>query len=110
MAVSNDVELSMLQTCFHLQSYDYLCKLPEDETYDQLAMEGGGKVEDDLKGLDIEDEKEEVVEKVVEANVRRSVQRIRDESAVLNDLEDDGAILIVGAVYDIETGKVRFLD
>ena len=52
----------------------------------------------------------EVVEKVVEANVRRSVQRIRDESAVLNDLEDDGAILIVGAVYDIETGKVRFLD
>ncbi|GMH79437.1 hypothetical protein TL16_g08145 [Triparma laevis f. inornata] len=67
MAVSNDVELSMLQTCFHLESYDYLCKLPEDETYDQLAMEGGGKVEDDLKGLDIEEEKEEVVEKVVVA-------------------------------------------
>ncbi|GMI01226.1 hypothetical protein TrST_g7007 [Triparma strigata] len=59
MAVSNDVELTMLQTCFHLESYDYLCKLPEDETYDQLAMQGGA-VEDDLKGLDIEEEKEEV--------------------------------------------------
>ena len=51
IAISDDVELNMLQTCFHLESYDYLCKIPEDETYDQLAVTGKVSDDDDLKGL-----------------------------------------------------------
>ena len=52
----------------------------------------------------------ELVDQVVEANVRRSVARIRAESPVLNDLEQSGAIKIVGAVYHVTSGEVVFLD
>lgn len=46
------------------------------------------------------------VHAVAEQNVRRTLRRIRDESAVLRDLESRGEIRIVGAVYDMDTGKV----
>jgi carbonic anhydrase len=49
------------------------------------------------------------VEKVVEANVRRTVDDIRKRSQVLADLEASGKIKIVGAVYDLKTGKVTVL-
>ena len=51
-----------------------------------------------------------VVNNVVEANVRRSVVRIREESQILSDLEAKGQIKIVGAMYDVASGKVTFLD
>ncbi len=70
-----------------------------------------GKIRPAMKGLGIIDQATpELVNKVVELNVRRSVERVRDESAVLQELERAGDIRIVGAIYDIATGKVRFLD
>jgi carbonic anhydrase len=50
------------------------------------------------------------VDKVAEHNVQHSIERIRKESAILKDLELAGKILIKGAMYDVATGKVRFLD
>ena len=52
----------------------------------------------------------EVVDRAVIANVHHAVQRVRNESAVWSDLEREGAIRIVGAMCDIETCIVRFLD
>lgn len=52
---------------------------------------------------------EQFVEKVVEANVRRTVDDIRKRSQVLADLEASGQIKIVGAVYDLKSGKVTVL-
>ena len=49
------------------------------------------------------------VEAVGEANVRLTVERIRELSPILRDLESAGKIQIVGSVYDLETGRVRFL-
>jgi carbonic anhydrase len=49
------------------------------------------------------------VEAVAEANVRVTVERIREISLILRELESDGQIKIVGCVYDLETGRVRFL-
>jgi carbonic anhydrase len=49
------------------------------------------------------------VEAVSEANVRLTVERIRELSPILSDLERAGKIQIAGGVYDIGTGKVRFL-
>lgn len=46
------------------------------------------------------------VHAVAEQNVRRTLRRIRDESAVLRDLEARGEIRIVGGVYDMDTGQV----
>src|ERR1700693_3420452 len=49
------------------------------------------------------------VEAVGEANVRLTVKRIRELSPLLSDLESNGKIQIVGSIYDLETGRVRFL-
>jgi carbonic anhydrase len=43
---------------------------------------------------------------VAEQNVRRTLRRIRAESDVLRELEAQGAVRIVGGVYDMDTGDV----
>ncbi len=50
----------------------------------------------------------EFVQKVSDANVALSVAAIRERSAVLREMHDNGEIDIVGAMYDIHTGKVSF--
>jgi len=37
-----------------------------------------------------------------------TVQAIREKSPVLKDMEDKGEIKIVGAMYDVKTGKVSW--
>ena len=49
------------------------------------------------------------VEAVAEANVRLTVERIRALSPILRDLESKGKIQIVGCIYNLGTGGVRFL-
>jgi carbonic anhydrase len=49
------------------------------------------------------------VEAVGEANVRLTVERIRGLSPILRDLESGGKIQIAGCIYDLDTGRVRFL-
>jgi carbonic anhydrase len=48
------------------------------------------------------------VEAVAEANVRLTVERVRELSPILRDMESAGKIQIVGCMYDLETGRVRF--
>ncbi|MBI1307035.1 MAG: carbonic anhydrase [Bacteroidetes bacterium] len=43
-------------------------------------------------------------------NVRNTIQEIHEKSPILKELEDSGAIRIVGAMYDMETGTVEFLE
>ena len=52
----------------------------------------------------------EFVEKVGEIQVRRSVEAIVERSVVLRQMIEERAIALVGAIYDVETGAVRFLD
>ena len=49
------------------------------------------------------------VEAVGEANVSLTVARIRELSPILRDLESAGKIQIAGCIYDLDTGRVRFL-
>lgn len=49
------------------------------------------------------------VDTVAETNVRLTLDNIRKQSAVLKEMEDNGEISIVGAMYDIATGKVSFM-
>jgi carbonic anhydrase len=49
------------------------------------------------------------VEAVAETNVRFAVAAMTEKSVVLKELVDAGAIKVIGALYDIETGKVTFL-
>jgi carbonic anhydrase len=52
---------------------------------------------------------EPFVHRVAEENVRLSLQRIRRESAVLRELEAEGRLRIVGAMYEMETGVVTMV-
>lgn len=50
------------------------------------------------------------VKNVTELNVKNTIDRIRKESSIISDLEQEGIIRIVGAVYDVENGIVDFLE
>ena len=52
----------------------------------------------------------EFVQAVAEANVHRSLALIREQSEVLNALEAEGQIRMVGAMYDVASGQVSLLD
>jgi len=53
---------------------------------------------------------EEFVNLVTEKNVRLSIENIRRDSSILRAMEIGGDIGIAGAIYDMTTGEVRFLD
>lgn len=53
---------------------------------------------------------DELINRSIRANVRMSVSQLKHGSRALEDLTSSGQLLIVGAEYDLETGKVSFLD
>ena len=51
---------------------------------------------------------DEIVGRAVRANVRASVDKLRHASDIIEDLEREDGLLIVGAEYSLETGRVDF--
>ncbi|NNF19484.1 MAG: carbonic anhydrase [Flavobacteriaceae bacterium] len=51
----------------------------------------------------------EFVDSVAKKNVELTIQNIRKNSPVLKEMEENGEIVIKGAMYDIESGEVTFL-
>jgi len=52
----------------------------------------------------------EFVHMVCESNVHLTIEQIREDSPIIKEMEDNGEIKIVGAVYDMDNGQVTFLD
>jgi len=52
----------------------------------------------------------EFMEMVHESNVNNTIAYIRKNSPILKEMEDNGEIKIVGAIYNLETGRVEWLD
>jgi carbonic anhydrase len=50
------------------------------------------------------------VKNVTENNVHLTIERIRKESPIIAELEQQGDIKIVGGMYDVETGEVVFYE
>lgn len=48
------------------------------------------------------------VQKVADKNVELTIQQIRKDSPVLKEMLDNGEIGVVGAMYDVESGQVKF--
>jgi len=48
------------------------------------------------------------VNKVTELNVRMVMERVTEESEIINELEKEGKVRIIGGVYDVDSGKVEF--
>ena len=53
---------------------------------------------------------EEAIEETAVRNVKLSIERIRNESPILADMEKEGQIEIVGAMYDVSNGQVEFFN
>lgn len=47
---------------------------------------------------------------VTKNNVFITVQKIKEQSSILNEMERSGEIKIIGGLHDIETGKVTFYE
>src|SRR6056297_3878614 len=50
------------------------------------------------------------VHMVCERNVENTIENIRINSPILKEMEDNGEIKIIGAIYDMDSGEVVFLD
>jgi carbonic anhydrase len=53
---------------------------------------------------------EKFVHEVCQTNVQYTIEQIRRDSPIMKEMEDNGEIKIVGAVYDMDNGKVTFLN
>ena len=51
----------------------------------------------------------EFVAKTVETNVKLTIERIKNKSDILKDMENSGEIAIVGGVYSLSTGRVQLI-
>ena len=59
-------------------------------------------------GQDIDEQ--ELINRGIKANVRMSVTQLKHGSRILEDAVNNGSLIIVGAVYDLDTGKVTFIE
>lgn len=50
----------------------------------------------------------DLVQRVAELNVERSIDAIRQKSPVIREMEENGELKLVGGMYDIKTGRVSF--
>lgn len=48
------------------------------------------------------------VNNVTEINVHLTIERIRRESPIIAEMEQQGEIIIVGGLYNVESGEVKF--
>lgn len=55
-------------------------------------------------------ENKEFFDAVVYKNVALTIDNLRNDSPVIKEMEDNGEIKIVGAVYSVSDGKVTFVD
>ncbi len=62
------------------------------------------------EGEDRSSKNKAFVNNVAEKNVQLTIENVRAQSPVLKALEDEGKLKIVGAMYDVASGKVNFMD
>jgi carbonic anhydrase len=53
---------------------------------------------------------EDYVSKVAHTNVELNVQNILDRSPIIRDQVEKGEVMVVGAMYDVASGHVTFMD
>ncbi len=82
-----------------------------------LGMMSLQKLLDEIKpvviaeeGVEVSSKNKPYVNNVITENVRKTVADIRLKSPTMKAMEDAGKLKIVGAVYDMESGKVKFFN
>ena len=62
----------------------------------------------DWKDGEMNSKNDKFVDAVMRENVKLVMKNIREQSEIIHHLEEKGKVMIVGAAYDVETGKVTF--
>jgi carbonic anhydrase len=65
---------------------------------------------EDLMGTDLARDHDALMSAAGRANVRASVKRLRSGSRMIEQLIAEEGLLVVGAEYDLESGRVDFFD
>ncbi len=50
------------------------------------------------------------VEAVSEENVRLTMEKVKKDSPIIKEMVENGTVLLVGGIYNLETGKVTFFE
>ncbi len=53
---------------------------------------------------------ESFVNNVTSLNVKLTIERIRRESPIIAELESEGKLIIVGGIYEVESGRVTYFE
>lgn len=53
---------------------------------------------------------EKVIDETAKNNVKKTIKELYERSEILHEMVKEGKLKIIGAFYDIETGKVTFMD
>ena len=62
------------------------------------------------EGEDVSSKNTVLLNNVIADNVTKTVEDIRIQSKTMTGMENEGKLKIVGAVYNMETGKVDFMN
>ncbi len=62
------------------------------------------------EGTDRSSKNKAFVDEVAQVNVRHTVAAITERSSVLKDMVDAGELMVVGAMYDVASGKVTLVE
>lgn len=63
-----------------------------------------------LLGKETHKDDQDLLEKAIQANILASVEQLKNESPLLKAFIEKKQLLIVGAEYSLNTGKVTFID
>lgn len=72
-----------------------------------------GRIQPSVESLmdtDLKNNSDKLLEMAIRANIRSSANHLRHGSPILEDLIQTNGLLVVGAEYSLETGKVDFFD
>ncbi len=118
----------------NLASLEYSCKVSGAKMIVVLGHENCGAVKSAVKGVDMGNitellthiqpaidhhqdfpgektiENPDFLEIITKENATMTVDDIRNQSPILKELETQGLLNIVGAYFDLDTGKVTILD
>ena len=113
-----------------LGSIEYACKVAGSKVVMVLGHSSCGAVTAACKGVELGnitallskikpavdkvtggsgDTSSATVEKVVATNVELTIEKMRQDSPILAEMEQAGEISIVGAVYSVQDGSVAYL-
>jgi carbonic anhydrase len=72
-------------------------------------LEPAVQAADDVPG-EKSSENSEYVQKISDKNVELTIEKMLADSDVIREMYENGEITIVGAMYDVESGKVTFME